>query len=567
MLHNIESHFSTVPDIDAPRSIFDYSHGHTTSFNVGDLVPIGVFEVLPGDTWKVTTSTVARLQTLLTPMMGNVYLDIVAFAVPMRLTWIHTKEFFGENSAGAWAPQTTYTIPKLESPTNGWNVGTIADHMGIPPLVEFKSTTNGGDGVVPSALPVRAYALICNEWFRDENLTDPLNIPTGDSTQTGSNGSNYISDVANGGALFKVAKLHDMFTSCLPDPQKNRNPVTFPLISGTKAPVNTGTAHVTAFNNDPGIIWRHYNASNFVSGQHTLTVSPGSPAANASMYEGPASGSSPASNEPLLPANLWADLSSTVGAVTVNQLRLAFQMQKFYEQQARGGSRYREQIRSMFGTTVPDARVQVPEYLGGNRFPLSIHQVANTAASQSADLGDLGAMSNTSDIHDTFVKSFTEHSYIVICACARYEKSYPQGLDRMWTRDNYFDFAWPVLSCIGEQPIYKYEIDATVRTGEDRTEVFGYNEAWIHYRTHKNMVTGEMRPGIPNSLATWHLSDYYTAMPTLSDGWIREDKNIVDRVLAVTSQLSNQIFADFWFDISVTRCLPTFSVPGLIDHF
>lgn len=551
MLHNIETHFATVPEIDSPRSIFDYSHGHTTSFNVGDLVPIGCFEVLPGDTWKVTTSTVARLQTLLTPMMGNVYVDIMAFYVPMRLTWIHTKEFFGENTAGAWAPQTQYSIPKLESPTSGWNVGTIADHMGIPPLVEFKTITNGGDGVVPSALPVRAYALICNEWFRDENLTDPLNIPTGDSTQTGSNGSNYITDVANGGSLFKVAKLHDMFTSCLPDPQKNRNPVTFPLISGSYAPVIplSSSAHSAVGQ----VIWKENgnpaNPANYLHG----------PNASASFNQTAASS--------MTPINLYSDLSTSVGAVTVNQLRLAFQMQKFYEEQARGGSRYREQIRSMFGTTVPDARVQVPEYLGGNRFPLSIHQIANTAATQSGFLGDLGAMSNTSDIHDTFVKSFTEHGYIIITACARYEKSYPQGLDRMWTRDNYFDFAWPVLSCIGEQPIYKYEIDATKRTGEDRRQVFGYNEAWIHYRTHKNMVTGEMRPGIPNSLASWHLSDYYTSMPTLSDGWIREDKNIVDRVLAVTSANSNQLFADFWFDISVTRCLPTFSVPGLIDHF
>lgn len=566
MLHDIESHFSTVPDIDSPRSIFDYSHGHTTSFNVGELVPIGVFEVLPGDTWKVTTSTVARLQTLLTPMMGNVYVDLYYHYVPMRLTWIHTKEFFGENSAGSWAPQTTYTIPKLESPTNGWNVGTIADHMGIPPLVEFKSSTNGGDGVVPSALPVRAYALICNEWFRDENLTDPLNIPTGDSTQSGSNGTNYISDVANGGALFKVAKLHDMFTSCLPDPQKNRNPVTFPLISGNQAPVYSGNRH--NHNWAQSLEFATQSNDQFSASNVNLFAANSNSAVYKNLY-GDNSGSTTGTQTgyALHPTNLWADLSTSVGAVTVNQLRLSFQMQKFYEQQARGGSRYREQIRSMFGTTVPDARVQVPEYLGGNRFPLSIHQIANTAASSSADLGDLGAMSNTSDIHDGFVKSFTEHGYIIITACARYEKSYPQGLDRMWTRDNYFDFAWPVLSCIGEQPIYKYEIDATQRTGEDRRQVFGYNEAWIHYRTHKNMVTGEMRPGIPNSLATWHLSDYYTAMPTLSDGWIREDKNIVDRVLAVTSSIANQIFADFWFDISVTRCLPAFSVPGLIDHF
>lgn len=567
MIRDMETHYSTVPDIDTPRSIFDYSHGHTTSFNVGQLIPIGVFEVLPGDTWKITTSTVARLQTLLTPMMGNIHIDLSAWFVPMRLEWIHTKEFFGENSSGPWAQQTAYTIPKIESPTGGWNVGSLADYLGIPPLVEFKSVANGGDGLLPSALPFRGYGLIATEWWRDQNLTDPLNIPLGDANQTGSNGSNYINDVANGGVPFQAAKLHDMFTSALPDPQKNRNPVTFPLISGSDAPVYAGLRH---FHNTGYLGISHSANPDFDGKYHDLLSfgnagdSGGYVYWNATEYsELPLVDGA----EAVYPNNLWADLSTSVGAVTVNQLRLSFQMQKFYEAQARGGSRYREQIRSMFGTTIPDARVQVPEYLGGTRFPLSIHQVANTAATSTEYLGDLGAMSNTSDVSDMCTKSFSEHGHLFICACARYEHVYSQGLDRMWTRENYFDFMWPVLSCIGEQPLYKYEVDATVRSGEDRREVFGYNEAWIHYRRHNSRISGEMRPGVPNSLSSWHLGDYYTSMPTLSDGWIREDKTNVDRVLAVTSATANQIFADFWFDISVTRVMPTFSVPGLIDHF
>lgn len=560
MLRDMETHYSTVPEIDTPRSIFDYSHGHTTSFNVGDLVPIGVFEVLPGDTWKCTISTVARLQTLLTPMMGNIYIDLTAHYVPMRLTWHHTKEFFGENSSGPWAQQTQYTIPKIESPTGGWSVGSIADYLGVPPKVEFKTVANGGDGLLPSALPFRAYALCCQEWWRDQNLTDPLNIPLSDATQTGSNGSNYITDVVNGGMPFKAAKLHDMFTSCLPDPQKNRNPVTFPLISGNLAPVKATQNDHNQFTG--ALHWRNSNGTALDSTQRLHVVSNGS-----SQLNNPGSSVIGSYYGNIAPVNLWADLSGTVGSVTVNQLRLAFQMQKFYEELARGGSRYRELVRSMFNTTVPDARVQVPEYLGGTRFPLSIHQIANTTASSTADLGDLGAMSNTSDVNDTFIKSFTEHGFIVICAVARYEHVYSQGLERMFTRENYFDYMWPVLSCIGEQPIYKYQLDATVRSGENRREVFGYNEAWIDYRRHNSRISGEMRPGVANSLASWHLGDYYTQMPQLSDAWIREDKTNVDRVLAVTSATANQVFADFWFDIDVTRVMPVFSVPGLIDHF
>lgn len=563
LIRNIETHFSTVPEIDTTRSIFDYSHGNTTSFNVGELIPIAWEEVLPGDTWSWKTSTVARLQTLLTPMMGNLYMDVFAHFIPKRLTWIHSKEFYGENSSGPWAQQVTYTEPCIESPTGGWSVGSIADYMGIPPLVEFKTIAHGGDDLLPSALPLRALALVIQEWFRDENLTDPLNIPLTDSNQTGSNGTNYINDVVNGGMPFKVAKLHDMFSSALPDPQKNSNPVTFPLISGNKAPVSAGDNHAT---NNMALTWRHWDGSNWTTGHHEALLSQGSDPVYAAMYEGAATGTLQ-NGHGIEPANLWADLSSSVGAVTVNQLRLAFQMQKFYEEMARGGSRYRELVRSLFKTSIPDARVQIPEYLGGKRFPLSIHQVANTAASTNENLGDLGAMSNTSDIDDTFIKSFSEHGYIILTACVRYDHVLSQGLARKWTRHTFWDHYIPTLACIGEQPIFKYELDATVRSGENRKAVFGYNEAWIHYRRANSTITGEMRPGVPNSLATWHLGDYYTAMPTLSDSWIREDKSNVDRVLAVTSAVANQIFADFWFDISVTRVMPTFSVPGLIDHF
>lgn len=324
------------------------------------------------------------------------------------------------------------------------------------------------------------------------------------------------------------------------------------MISGTLAPVG---AHPAGHTSPARTIWK----LNGDAGQQSEYISKNTENPGRAVFTTQPTGS-------YEPMNLWADLSSSVGSVTVNQLRLAFQMQKFYERQASGGSRYREIIKSMFGTTVPDSRVQIPEYLGGHRFPLSIHQIANTSQTSTADLGDLGALSNTSDINDDFIKSFSEWGVILGVMCARYDHVYAQGLHRDFTRDDYFSWYWPVLANIGEQPVYKYEIDATKRNNENRLDVFGYNEAWASYRYMPSRCSGEMRPQVANSLAVWHLADNYAAMPSLSDGWIREDKSPVDRVLAVTSSQANQIFTDIWFDCKVTRPMPVFSVPGLIDH-
>lgn len=561
MLRNVESRFAEVPQIDIERSVLDMSHGHTTSFDAGLAIPFFRMQVLPGDTVDLSTSIVARLQTLLTPIFSNVYIDTMYFFVPYRICWNHWKEFLGENSAGPWAQQVSYTVPKISSPTNGWNVGTVADYLGVPPGVEFNST----NGLMPNVLDFRAYALCCQEWLRDQNLTDPLNIPLGDSNQIGSNGSNYINDVVNGGVPFKAAKYHDYFTSCLPDPQKTRTPVSFPLISGAQAPVY---ADATAHRHDTVQMYliNPANRDGPYTGKYPLNANFGYSPGRASGHLSGYYDDSLVNAFALGPSNLYADLSTTVGSVTINQLRLAFQMQKFYEKQARGGSRYREQIKSMFGVNVPDARMMIPEYLGGHRFPLQIHQIANTSESSTSKLGDLGAMSNTTDVNDDFIKSFSEHGVVLGIMVARYDHVYCQGLHRDFTRENYFDFYWPVFANIGEQPVYKYEIDATVRANEDRKAVFGYNEAWASYRYMPNRLSGEMRPQVQNNFASWHLGDNYSAMPSLSDGWIREDKSNIDRVLAVTSANANQILADIWFDLKVTRPMPVFSVPGLIDH-
>ena len=564
MNRNVESHFSDLPSVDIQRSIFDRSFTHKTSFNVGQLIPFYVDEVLPGDSFKVTTSKVVRLQTLLTPVMDNLYLDTYYFFVPNRLVWSHWKEFMGENTSSAWIPQTTYQIPSIAAPAStGFNTGTLADYFGLPVGVTWSNT----DPRRPSALPFRAYALICNEFFRDENLSDPLNIPTGDSNQTGTNGTgNYINDVANGGPPFLVSKYHDYFTSCLPSPQKGPS-VTFPLISGSIAPVGTvdlpDVPHSSLANfGSKNLRWQQTSS---VGTQYTPAAWQTIALSNSgNTLAGTVSGSI-SNTVGITPMNLVADLSTSVGAVSINELRLAFQLQKYYEKNARGGTRYTEIIRSHFGVTSPDSRLQRPEYLGGNRVPVTIHEVTNTAQTTNDFLGDLGAMSVTSNINEDFSHSFTEHGLVIGVCCLRYDHSYPQGLERFWSRRNPTDFYLPVFANLGEQPVFQSEICAT-STNMANDTVFGYQEAWADYRFKPDRVSGEMRPGISNSLASWHFADYYNSAPTLSDSWIREDKTNVDRTLAVQSANANQAFMDVYVKNICTRPMPMYSIPGLIDH-
>lgn len=549
-MRNIDSRFSINPDITIDRSKFNRDSSVKTSFNVGDLIPFYIDEVLPGDTFQLKTSFIARLQPLVTAPMDNLYLDTYYFFVPNRLVWEHWRELMGENTESAWIPQTEYQVPQITAPTGGWNIGTIADYFGIP---------TGVQNISVSALPFRAYSLIVNEWFRDQNLKDPLETPKGDVTVTGVNTGNYITDCAKGGLPFKAAKLHDYFTSCLPAPQKGPD-VVLPL--GTTAPIITGADDIPIqFKNEPySLKMKHFDLNSKT--WTTSTALLGTLSDNGAV--GTYSASTGTYGQYVVPTNLYASLSDATGS-SINQLRLAFQLQKMYEKDARGGTRYQEMIKSHFGVSSPDARLQRPEYLGGERVPININPVIQTSGTTTTSpQGTVAGMSVTSDSHGDFIQSFTEHGLIIGLCVARYEHTYQQGINRLWSKKSRTDFYLPVLANIGEQPVRNSEIYAQGKLADN--EVFGYQEAWADYRYKPSIVTGEMRSNHDKSLDSWHFADNYSSQPYLSSEWIDEDKTPVDRALAVQSSLSNQIFVDFYVQNETTRPMPVYSVPGLIDH-
>ncbi len=561
MSRNTESHFATLPKVDISRSTFDRSASVKTSFNVGQIVPFFIDEVLPGDTFDIKTSKVVRMPSLITPIMDNIYLDTYYFFVPNRLVWSHWKEFNGENTESAWIPKTEYEIPQLTAPVGGWSVGTIADYFGIP---------TGVSNLSVSALPFRAYALIMNEWFRDQNLSDPLSIPVDDATVQGVNTGTFVTDVAKGGLPYIAAKYHDYFTSCLPSPQKGPD-VEIPVAEAGKYAVVTGDPVDRSLFSVP-MTWQTRNGSNFFTpgiGVNTFAVttqvkSSASPFTQSTGVSGVSDQSGV--QRDVVPGNLWAVGTGAAQAATINQLRLAFQVQKLYERDARGGTRYIEILKSHFGVTSPDARLQRPEYLGGNRLPITINQVLQQSGTLDAGTpqGTTTGQSLTTDVHGDFKKSFVEHGYIIGVMVARYDHTYQQGIERFWSRKSRFDFYWPVFANIGEQAVLNKEIYA--QGSEKDEEVFGYQEAWADYRYKPNRVTGEMRSQYPQSLDVWHLADDYDSLPSLSDSWIREDSGTIDRVLAVSQKNSNQFFADIYVQNRCTRPMPLYSIPGLIDH-
>lgn len=546
--------FSANPTyLDMSRSTFDRSHSVKTSFNAGLLVPFYVDEVLPGDTFDVRTSKVVRMPSLVTPVMDNLFLDTYYFFVPNRIVWNHWKELQGENTDSAWAPSIEYEVPQLRAPEGGWSVGTIADYFGIP---------TGVSGISVNALPFRGYALICQEWFRDQNLTDPLEIPKGDATVNGVNTGNYIMDVAKGGIPFYAAKKHDYFTSALPGPQKGPD-VTIPVTQPSNLPV-MALADQTDPSLSPVVLNRSMSGGTVSDFGYMRNPSLTNLTTHPASSFSEASSSAALADSGVYPLNLWAIQSGDAAAATINDLRQAFQIQKMYERDARGGTRYREILRAHFGVTSPDATQQVPEYLGGNSVPITISQVLQSSPTSGSPQGNPTGQSLTTDVNNDFKSSFTEHGFVIGVMCVRYKHTYQQGIERFWSRKDRLDYYMPVYANLGEMPILNKEIYAQGSAQDD--EVFGYQEAWADYRYKPSHVTGHMRSQYAQSLDSWHIADYYDQLPSLSDGWIREDPSNIDRIIAVTSEVSNQFFADIYISNRCRRVMPLYSIPGLIDH-
>lgn len=568
MDRNYESRFSGNPTgVNISRSIISRDHSVKFSFNVGDVVPFMCDDILPGDTVTIDTSKVVRLQPLVAPIMDEVFLDTYYFFVPYRLLWNHWVNFMGENTSSAWESDVEYSVPQCQIPTGGYNAGTIADYMGVP------ISTAGGQKI--SALPFRAYALICDQWFRSENLMTPVNVNKDDSDIVGSNGGDQVTDIVKGGKPFVACKTFDYFTASLPEPQKGPD-VSLPLgsvapLSGLAPVDGYSTLHFNPGDNLPSNIKdvKAYRATSgkvaALTGSTNITQSDGTVSFSTTSASG--------SNYAIYPNNLYANLDglnadlSMATASTVNELRQAFAIQKYYERLARGGSRYIEMIKAFYGVTSPDARLQRTEYLGGNRIYLDVEQVAQQSSTKDepTPAGSVFGLSVTGDTNSDFTKSFTEHGLLIGVCVARYHHTYQQGLERMWFRKNLFDFYNPTFANLGEVPILKKEIYFTDNT-EQNESVFGYQEAWADYRYKPNRVAGEMRSSYAQPLDSWHLADNYSTAPSLSADWIREDKTMLDRCLAVTSRLSNQLIADFYIKADYARPMPVYSIPGLIDH-
>lgn len=526
--------FSQIPSTQIPRSVFDRSHGYKTTFDSGFLVPFYVDEVLPGDSFKLTATLFARLATPIVPFMDNLYLETFFFFVPNRLVWDNWQKFNGEQKNPS--DSTDFLIPTV-SGTNVQNQ-TLWDYFGLP--------TNVDNALKVNALPFRAYNLIFNEWFRDENLQESLKVPTGD-------GPDNLADYN----LVRRGKRHDYFTSCLPWPQKGPG---VEISLGGRANLDvTGSVSgngVPLFNladspTPDGALYAAYGSSQ------------GSVYRMASGVEAPNGGSLIWYDPRLLvKVSGTADLSSAT-PISINDLRQAFQIQKLYERDARGGTRYTEILRSHFGVISPDARLQRPEYLGGSSARISINPVQQTSATNdTTPQGNLAAYGVVSDSFHGFSKSFVEHGYVFGFVNVRADLTYQQGLNRMWSRQGRFDFYWPVLAHLGEQAVLNKEIYAQGTADDDK--VFGYQERYAEYRYYPGQITGKFRSTDPQPLDSWHLAQKFGSLPTLSSQFI-QDNPPVERVVAVTSE--PQFLFDSYIRLKCARPMPVYSVPGLVDHF
>lgn len=537
--------FSMIPKTDVPRSRFDRESIHKTTFDSGYLIPIYADEVLPGDSFSLNATFFARLATPIFPIVDNLRIESFFFFIPNRLVWSNWVKFMGEQRNPG--DSISYIVPTTTSPAGGYFVNSLQDYFGLPTVGQVA----GANTITHASLFLRAYNLVFNEWFRDENLVNSTTVPLGDGPDT------------NGlFTLLRRGKRHDYFTSALPWPQKGAS---VPLPLGTSAPLQ-GTI--------PGFPDRDLNFRSGPLGSGSVRGLVLGPAGSSYPYA--QGSSSPDTGTPYLfspgytpsLAGVTVDLSAATAA-TINSLRQSFQIQKLLERDARGGTRYTELLRAHFGVMPQDARLQRPEYLGGGSTPVIINPISQTSGTgttgQTTPLGTLGAMGTALGSGHGFRQSFSEHGMILGLINVRADLTYQQGLRKMWSRSTRYDYYWPEFASLGEQAILNKELYC--RGDANDNLVFGYQERWAEYRYLPSIITGRFRSTSAGTLDAWHLAQNFTSLPTLNSTFIN-DTPPLQRVLAVGSgALGSEFLCDSFFQIRTVRPMPMYSVPGLIDHF
>lgn len=556
MNRNNERRFNQIPKMKASRTRFNRDQTVLTTFDSGQLIPFYVDEVLPGDTFSVDTAAIIRMTTPKYPVFDDAFIDFYYFYCPDRILWDDFKQFMGEVEVAPWMPTKEYKVPQIvikgTTEEKLPRENSILDYMGIPTKIDAQFSIN--------ALPIRAYVMIWNEFFRDENVgnaavlkTDSQNV---NYTDRGGTVDQILEDAYKGGRCLPVNKFHDYFTSCLPYPQ--RGPVVTLPMTGN-APIRLGgtRGEYKDFQGTVEMVLGATSASN-KAGSLAYTNATGAPGEKKAVEF---TGTEKVSSETGVGGWMYADLAS-VTAATINDLRKAVAVQQYYEALARGGSRYREQVQALWDVVISDKTVQVPEYLGGGRYHVNINQIVQTSSQQTnidTPIGETGAMSVTPINESSFTKSFEEHGFVIGVCCVRHNHSYQQGLERFWSRTDRLDYYVPQFANLGEQPVKKKEIMLTGKSTDEET--FGYQEAWSEYRMKPNRVSGLMRSNASGSLDFWHYADNYEKVPTLSQDWMTEGKAEIARTLIVQNE--PQFFGAIRVANKTTRRMPLYSVPGL----